>query len=246
MLKTNWKHIIVTFFIISLNACSMTSNSVDASWSASSEMVSQFQNEVGSLNMNEMDYFLDVALASEHGNNESVIKKWTQDPVIRILGDVSSEDLDTINGIIADLNAILPSSVQIRTTTGDDYNAAIMITPKDTFNDYSPIYVEGANGFVCVWKNHNSEITSAQILIASELSGDKRKHVIREELTQSLGILNDSWTHADSIFYQGRSLTTEYAQIDKSILSILYSDTIEAGMSYDMILSLFQYTVASL
>jgi hypothetical protein len=53
---------------------------------------------------------------------------------------------------------------------------------------------------------------------------DEQKHLLREELTQSLGLVNDSWKYKNSIFYQGWTTTTEYSDIDRELIDILYNN----------------------
>jgi hypothetical protein len=59
-----------------------------------------------------------------------------------------------------------------------------------------------------------------------KLDGDveAQKSVLREELTQSLGLCNDSWEYPNSIFYQGWSTNTEYSDLDKEIIQMLYNE----------------------
>jgi len=46
------------------------------------------------------------------------------------------------------------------------------------------------------------------------------KHLVREELTQSLGLLNDTWDYEDSIFYQGWTCTQKYSDLDIEIIKL--------------------------
>jgi hypothetical protein len=43
-----------------------------------------------------------------------------------------------------------------------------------------------------------------------------------KELTQSLGLLNESWKYPESIFYQGWTTTTSFSKIDKRLIDLLY------------------------
>jgi hypothetical protein len=52
---------------------------------------------------------------------------------------------------------------------------------------------------------------------------DAQKHLLREELTQSLGLLNDSWKYPESIFYQGWTTTTEFTEMDKRLIDLIYN-----------------------
>ena len=49
-----------------------------------------------------------------------------------------------------------------------------------------------------------------------------QKHLLREELTQSLGLANDSYLFDDSIFQQSWTNVTKYSQMDKDIIRLLY------------------------
>jgi hypothetical protein len=59
----------------------------------------------------------------------------------------------------------------------------------------------------------------------------ERRHLLREELTQSLGLMNDTNDYPDSIFYQAWTITTQYSEIDKKIIRLLYHQDIKAGMN---------------
>jgi hypothetical protein len=52
---------------------------------------------------------------------------------------------------------------------------------------------------------------------------ESHRHLLREELTQSLGLMNDPWDYPESIFYQGWSTTTEFAPIDIYLIDLLYN-----------------------
>ena len=52
---------------------------------------------------------------------------------------------------------------------------------------------------------------------------NEKKHLLREEVTQSLGLFNDSWSYSNSIFYQGWTEVTEFSDLDKKIISKLYN-----------------------
>ena len=53
---------------------------------------------------------------------------------------------------------------------------------------------------------------------------EEQKHLLREELTQSLGLFDDSYKYPESIFYQGWTTTTKYAPIDRELIDMLYNN----------------------
>ena len=50
-------------------------------------------------------------------------------------------------------------------------------------------------------------------------------------MPQGLGLLQDSWSYADSAFYQGWSNPTEFTPIDRAIIRLPYEPKILPGMT---------------
>ena len=50
-----------------------------------------------------------------------------------------------------------------------------------------------------------------------------QKHLLREELTQSLGLKNDTYDYPESIFYQNWTEITDFAPIDRRLIDMLYN-----------------------
>jgi len=86
--------------------------------------------------------------------------------------------------------------------------------------------------FWALWHDDNYVIYDANILVSSAgVTQDERSHLIREELTQSLGLMNDSNKYEDSIFYQKWTDVTQYSDIDKAVIQLLYLKKIKTGMT---------------
>lgn len=176
------------------------------------------------------DYFYEIAFGSEYGESEATIKKWANDLKIKVNGQPTSHDLATLDKVIAELNSLIPGVQLQRSNLGA--NVEIYFVPESEFIKYEPNYVPTNYGFFWVWWNSLSEIYKARILITTEkVTQKERSHLIREELTQCLGLMNDSRRYEDSIFYQDWSDTQEYATIDRDIIKILYRGDIETGMT---------------
>jgi len=89
-------------------------------------------------------------------------------------------------------------------------------------------------GFFWAWWDDSGALYRARILIATDgITQEERSHLIREELTQSLGMMNDSYEYKDSIFYQEWTDTGSYTEIDRAVIRILYDPRIEPGMTMD-------------
>jgi len=88
-----------------------------------------------------------------------------------------------------------------------------------------------------LWHDDNYVIYNASILVSSaDITQNERSHLIREELTQSLGLMNDSNKYKNSIFYQEWTDVTDFSEIDKSIIKLLYQKKVKPGMSKEQVL----------
>ena len=144
--------------------------------------------------------------------------------------------MDTLSQVISELNE-LTGGLELELVQ-ENANIDIHFEPESKFPSILPDYVPGNTGFVLVWW-HGSEIYEATILIASDQGVIHRSHLIIEELTQALGLLRDSYSYPESIFYQDWSLVTEYSDIDREIIRILYHDDVVPGMTREDVLALF-------
>lgn len=176
-------------------------------------------------------YFLEIALGSEFGNHRNRIKKWQNKIRIQVHGEPTSSDLQTLKQIIGELNAI-PGIPEIK-LHDQDANITIYFSPEPKFRKIEKNYRSKNMGFFWAWWDPLTyEIYRARILISSTgITQQERNHLIREELTQSLGLMNDSNRYPDSIFYQSWTRTTKYADIDKSVIRLLYRSDIQPGMT---------------
>lgn len=190
-----------------------------------------------------IDYFSQIAFGNEFNASADsrVVRKWTQDIRLAIMGTPSQADLQTLYGTVMELNQLL-DSVQI-ILTQEQPNAWIHFVPEREFTTVEPNYVSGNLGFFYVWWNAAYELRQARILISTTgISQEERSHLIREELTQSLGLMNDAWSYADSMFYQGWTSIQQYSALDRDLIRILYDPRIQPGMNEDDVRTVFGVT----
>lgn len=181
-----------------------------------------------------LDFYIEVALGAEFGGASPVVRKWTDDLTVRVEGNPGPADLTELDRVVDELNQ-LASGVRIRLTTGaKSSNVAIHFGPEATFREILPQYVPLNYGFLWFWFNGRAEITSAVILIdnTDAISQTIRNHLIREELTQTLGLANDSPRFPGSIFHaQHLPAPTEYAAVDRKVIEIHGLSEIRPGMT---------------
>ncbi len=170
------------------------------------------------------EYFNDIVMSSEFKGKMSSSFKWNKNMKIFVEGENSPVLMSELYRIVSELNDIVnPIEIEIV----ENYNDANMF-----------VYFGSASGFVSLHPsirssqlNNNfgyfkvdSEKGEMYVDIYRTTEIDAQKHLLREELTQSLGLFNDSYKYPESIFYQGWTTTTEYAPIDRELIDMLYNE----------------------
>lgn len=183
-------------------------------------------------------YFLDIALGTEYGNADPVIRKWQGSINIQVKGSPTFEDEQTLQAVVAELQQLTGLTI---TLDSADPNMTLYFVPESEFSDYDPNYIPINLGFAWIGWNSHDVIHQARILITTEgISQTERNHLIREEVTQAIsGCMKDSDDYADSIFYQAWTQTTEFSSLDRDVIRLMYRPDIQPGMDRDQVLSAF-------
>lgn len=92
--------------------------------------------------------------------------------------------------------------------------------------------------FFVIWPNPDWSVKAAKIVINSILDDDHITHCLLEELTQSLGLPNDSERLRPSVFNES-SMLTKLSVIDRILIRTVYDPRIKSGMA----LGVFRETV---
>ena len=172
------------------------------------------------------------------------IKKWEKDLYVKPFGDFTNQNILSLKKAIDYLNSIeLP--VRLFYTEGESYNVRFFFGSKSFIRKETNYEFEDeSDGFAKIYTNFSSTIDRAFIGIDNTLSPDyHRPDIILEELTQTLGILGDSYSHPNSLFYEGsrnRSPLNKLTYLDERILKLLYSENIKAGVSRKNFLKSFK------
>ena len=195
-----------------------------------------FQSDSNNYSQEEIEYFTEIALGAEFGDEIPVIKKWTDNIRIKVDGEPTEADLQTITDIVDDLNELI-DGIKIKLVEKKE-NLTITFSPENQFKSIDQNYVPTNYGFFwALWHDDNFVIYDASILVSSaDITQQERSHLIREELTQSLGLMNDSNKYNDSIFYQEWTDVKEFSELDKSVIKLLYIKKIKLGMSKEQVL----------
>ena len=175
-------------------------------------------------------YFMDVAIGAEFGDKAQVIKKWHQPIKFKISGSPTKQDMETLKALTAELKQ-LSSNINIQASQAEEnHNCVIHFIPKKQFRDVIKKAERNCNGYMAFWWKRQYAIRKAIVLIASDIRQGVRSCVIREEVTQSLGIARDSNKYRDSVFHT-RTDVPSYSEMDKFVITTLYRNDIKAGMA---------------
>ena len=184
-----------------------------------------------------MEYLSEIGFGVEYGSAMPVIHKWTQDVRIVVHGSPTEADLQTLDQVVSELN-FLVGEINLE-LVDEAANLEVYFSPESHFSEIEPTYVPTNLGFFRVWFDGEGVIQQGRVLIAADgTTQAERTHLIREELTQSLGLFQDSWQHSDSIFYEGWTTTDKYGPLDEATIRLLYQPQLAPGTNRNQVLSL--------
>ena len=185
----------------------------------------------------EIQYYTDVAIGFEYGEPSPYVHKWTDTIVVHVSGNPGQADRQELSRVIAELNALRDGPDITTTANKESSNFRVHFAPESTFADLLHQYVPGNKGFFSLLTNEHEEITQAAVLIdnTDAISQMVRDHLIREEVTQSLGLARDPPEYPESIFGPGGNTPTEYAPIDRAVIRIHDLPEIRSGMTEDSV-----------
>ena len=184
-----------------------------------------------------INYFYETAFWWDYYGQKYSPNKWTKDIYIYLRGDFSSNDIACVNNTIAKLDSLqLPVNIQL---TSDSLKANMHIY----FGNYSYLKTKGVTDSLFTGKIqiYGNNIDSAKIWIANNVelykticesdSVQLRQSSILKGITKSLGITGNSWHYPNSLFFEGGIYTSEFSDIDKSVIQLLYEPTILVDFS---------------
>jgi hypothetical protein len=179
----------------------------------------------------ELGYFAEIAYGFEFGNASHVIRKWRNDLLIAVRGAPTDEDRTTLAAVIRELNVLIGGSVRLLDAGSAPPNVEIHFVPRSLFPVVLPGAPPGNDGLFYVSWEASQHFVRATVLIATDIRAPFRQHLIREEVTQSLGLAQDSPRYPTSIFYAGYSETHQFSKLDEALIEMLYREEVRAGMS---------------
>lgn len=179
----------------------------------------------------ELSWAKKICLSAEYGFSSNRVIKWAHPVKVSVIrGQITADVIEIINGLnylLEDTNVSV-ALLQYPDKTADielyltEYGQFPSIARENKFH-----YADGNWGYFYGFWNSKHELKKAYILIATDiLQGDQLKHFLLEEIIQSFGLMNDSRTYIDSIFYSGNEHDFEYSSLsprDRKLVKLIYS-----------------------
>lgn len=192
----------------------------------------------------QIDCFLETTFSpDDYGNSYDQVGKWDINVVrIKVLGSPTRDDMDTLNNAINDINV---NAKAFRMTIDDknqfEPDMEIYFVPHSQFAQYSvnPLEVDGFTEWMVSTSgiyggNPAGEIFKARVFIGiDQLSQTRRSHVIVHELGHSIGLHHNQ--NRNSVLCPQGPDFTEFTDLDKTMIRILYREDILPNMSRNQV-----------
>ncbi len=184
-----------------------------------------------------VEYYNEIATKAEFvAKGESQFHKptrWESDIKIFVKGKPDSLIYNELQKVIKELNDLIdPIEIKIVTNESESNLIAFFGLCTD-YDKIDPLVIpySGYNyGLSCLYSHNNIWYKGSFYVdvvrcdwFPQEEAIKMKKHILREELTQSIGLLNDSMKYPNSIFYQGWEFPTEFTELDKQIIRMHYN-----------------------
>ena len=186
-----------------------------------------------------IDYFVWVALGAEYGQDFRISQKWHKDMNLFVTGEKHPELENELRSIVEEINSLSSDGFKISIVEDESAsNFKVFFGSKNDYNFKFPgaaDLVEDNHGLFRL-KSVDFQITEGNLFVNThDQQLEAQRHVLREELTQSLGLANDIDYYPNSIFYLGDSRVTKYNVLDKEVIRLLYHPNMIGGLSEESV-----------
>ena len=162
-----------------------------------------------------------VLLGMEYDAKVETCRRWVTSPQLAVVEGTDAQR-KLVREIVGHLNETLAKTPikKIEIVKAGDANTSLRVffVPKERFAGLSDTYgiksgSDKDDGWFWINWNNKHEIEKGYVFLASDrLHGTRMRHTALEEITQSLGLANDSPAFRDSVFYESGS---DYGSAEK-------------------------------
>ena len=187
----------------------------------------------------QLGYFKELTLGHYANNNDKRVMKWVNDINIFVKGHMPYSLSSELDEIIADLNPLVAPIQLKKVSLEKQANYVIFIGSPKAYLDFEPSASRKNVNYgaaLSVHENSGYEIVNGSMYLDPDIFHDdfKMMSVFRKLITHSLGTRyrSPNYEYADSIFSgtRYREIIVQYSNMDKTIISKLYSECVKASM----------------
>lgn len=184
-----------------------------------------------------VEYFKEIALGFEFGNSSNITRKWDRDIMIFVGGDENETLQNELDNVTVELNDLISQDNIEITVTADTAasNFYVFFGPGATYAELDPRaegFTEQDFGLFFVSWTSNRIRSGSMYVDTNRPAQRSQLHLLREELTQALGMAKDSDLYPNSIFNSNYSVdVTMYSDLDKAVIQMLYHPQMDVGLN---------------
>lgn len=206
-------------------------------WSCSDD--DEISKGLNSYDRSVIEYFQEVALGFEFGGVPNITRKWTTEMKIFVGGNKTPALMQELEDIVGDINALTTDGFEMKIVADSlQHNFYIFLGGATVYAQKFPAVASlvGTNwGLFSVYLNPNDQIYGGHMYVdTNRANAEEERHLLREELTQALGLARDSELYLNSIFQSSWTTTTQYADIDEELIRLLYHPQMQIGLDEAM------------
>jgi hypothetical protein len=181
-------------------------------------------------------YFKEIALGFEFGNASELTRKWPSKMKVFVGGDTNPVLLNELEKIKNEINTLATDGFSIEIVTDSlQSNYYVFFGSGEAYAKkytYTQNLIATNFGLFTLFFNGSNHFTSGHMYVdIFRANATAQKHLLREEFTQSLGLAKDSPLYPESIFQADWTTTTEYTQMDRDLIRLLYHPKMKAGLN---------------
>lgn len=223
------------FLFLTLLAFLFSSCSVDED-----EEIQISEPELSDHQLAVIDYFQEIALGFEFGNASSITRKWNSDMKIFVGGTKHPYLLEELEKVTTEINHLATDGFSVEIVDDSlQSNYYLFFGTGEAYAQLYPSqasYVDSNWGLFNIWWNSNNYLNTGNMYVDIERpTQNEQKHLLREELTQSLGLAKDSPLYQESIFQTEWTSTREFSTIDKELIRLLYHPEMSVGLNANQV-----------
>ncbi len=180
-------------------------------------------------------YFKEVALGFDSGDFSEITRKWREPMSIYLAGQESPALRNELENVVFEINELVTDGFELKLVS--DSAQANYFVFLGTAAEYAQIYpnltsaIEADPGLFILSFNQRAELLEGHMYVDIERVPEReQRHLLREGITQSIGLARDSDRVDASIFQRDRTDVTEYANIDRELIRLLYHPNMVVGL----------------